>query len=173
MQVKDSVAVITGAGSSIGAALARRFADAGAASVVAVDRNLAAAAAVADEINGVPELVEVTDPVAVTGLVERTLAREGRIDVFCSNAGITTGVGLDDPDAIWQRAFRVHVMSHVYAARAVLPSMLQRGRGWLISTASAAGLLTSPATRRTRSPSPAGWPLPSGSRSPTARAASG
>jgi len=144
MQVKDSVAVITGAGSGIGAALARRFADAGAASVVAVDRNLAAAAAVADEINGVPELVEVTDPVAVTGLVERTLAREGRIDVFCSNAGITTGVGLDDPDAIWQRAFRVHVMAHVYAARAVLPSMLQRGRGWLISTASAAGLLTSP-----------------------------
>lgn len=144
MQLTDAVTVITGGGSGIGAALARRFAAEGAAEVVVVDRDLSAAASVADEVAGVPELVDVTDAAAVNGLVERTLARTGRIDLFCSNAGITTGVGLDDPDGIWHRALQVNVMAHVYAARAVLPGMLERGRGWLLSTASAAGLLTSP-----------------------------
>ena len=144
MQLTESVAVITGGGSGIGAALARRFAAEGAAEIVVADRDLSAAAAVADEVGGVPELVDVTDPAAVNGLVERTLARNGAIDVFCSNAGIATGVGLDDPDGIWHRTLEVNLMSHVYAARAVLPSMLERGSGWLLSTASAAGLLTSP-----------------------------
>jgi NAD(P)-dependent dehydrogenase (short-subunit alcohol dehydrogenase family) len=144
MQLTDSVAVVTGGGSGIGAALARRFAAEGAAEVVVVDRDLSAAAAVADEVGGVPELVDVTDPAAVNGLVERTLARSGGIDLFCSNAGIATGVGLDDPDDVWHQALEVNLMSHVYAARAVLPGMLERGRGWLLSTASAAGLLTSP-----------------------------
>jgi NAD(P)-dependent dehydrogenase (short-subunit alcohol dehydrogenase family) len=110
---------------------------------VVVDRDLAAAQAVADEIDGVAELVDVTDAAAVNGLVERTLDRDGRVDLFCSNAGIATGVGLDDLDA-WHRAFAVNCLAHVHAARAVLPSMLERGRGWLLNTASAAGLLTSP-----------------------------
>jgi NAD(P)-dependent dehydrogenase (short-subunit alcohol dehydrogenase family) len=144
MQLTDSVVVVTGGGSGIGAALARRFAAEGAAEVVVVDRDLAAAATVADEVGGVPELVDVADAAAVNGLVERTLARSGRIDLFCANAGLATGVGLEDPDGIWQRTLEVNLMSHVYAARAVLPSMLERGRGWLLSTASAAGLLTSP-----------------------------
>ena len=98
----------------------------------------------ADEVDGVAELVDVTDPAAVNGLVERTLARDGQIDLFCSNAGITTGVGLDDPDDRWHAAFEVNLMAHVYAARAVVPAMLERGHGWLLNTASAAGLLTSP-----------------------------
>ena len=68
----------------------------------------------------------------------------GRIDLFCSNAGITTGVELDDPDDLWHKAYEVNVMAHVYAARAVLPGMLERGSGYLLNTASAAGLLTSP-----------------------------
>ena len=76
--------------------------------------------------------------------MQRTLAREGRIDLFCSNAGILTGVGLEDADDVWHRAFDVNVMAHVYAARAVLPAMLERGRGYLLNTASAAGLLTTP-----------------------------
>ena len=143
MQLTDTVAVITGGGSGIGAALARRFAAEGAAEIVVVDRDLSAAVAVADEVGGVPELVDVTDPAAVNGLVERTLARSGQIDIFCSNAGIATGGGLDDDD-MWQRVLAVNTMAHVYAARAVLPSMLERGRGYLLQTASAAGLLTSP-----------------------------
>src|SRR4051794_15364201 len=114
MQLTNRVAVITGGGSGIGAALAHRFAAEGAAEVVVVDRDLSAAAAVADEVGGVPELVDVTDAVAVNALVERTLARNGRIDLFCSNAGIATGVGLDDPDGVWHRTLEVNLMAHVY-----------------------------------------------------------
>src|SRR6202012_5967373 len=72
------------------------------------------------------------------------LARHGRIDLFCSNAGITTGVELDDPDDPWHQPLEANLMAHVYAARAVLPGMLERGSGYLLNTASAAGLLTSP-----------------------------
>jgi NAD(P)-dependent dehydrogenase (short-subunit alcohol dehydrogenase family) len=144
VDVHDAVVVVTGGGSGIGAALARRCAEGGARRVVVVDRELDRALAVADEIDGVAELVDVTDAAAVTGLVDRTLARDGVIDLFCSNAGIATGAGLEDADGAWLRAFEVNVLAQVYAARAVLPSMLARGRGWLLNTASAAGLLTSP-----------------------------
>jgi NAD(P)-dependent dehydrogenase (short-subunit alcohol dehydrogenase family) len=144
MNLDGAVAVVTGGGSGIGAALARRFAAEGARRVVVVDRDLGAAETVAEEVDGVPELVDVTDAAAINALVERTIARDGQIDLFCSNAGITTGVGIDDPDDLWHRAFDVNVMAHVYAARAVLPAMLERGRGYLLQTASAAGLLTSP-----------------------------
>jgi NAD(P)-dependent dehydrogenase (short-subunit alcohol dehydrogenase family) len=144
MRITDGVAVVTGGACGIGAAVARRFVAEGARSVVVVDRDLGAAQAVADDIDGVAEVVDVADPVAINGLVDRTLAREGQIDLFCSNAGIATGVGLDDPDDMWRRAFDVNLMAHVYAARAVLPGMLARGQGWLLNTASAAGLLTSP-----------------------------
>jgi NAD(P)-dependent dehydrogenase (short-subunit alcohol dehydrogenase family) len=144
MDVRDAVVVVTGAASGIGAALARRFAADGARRVVVVDLQLGAAQAVADEIGGVAEQVDVTDATAVNGLVDRTLARDGQIDLFCSNAGILTGVGLDDPADLWHRAYEVNVMAHVHAARAVVPAMLERGQGWLLNTASAAGLLTSP-----------------------------
>ena len=145
MNVAGAVVVVTGGASGIGAALVRRFAQAGAKRVIVVDRELGAAQDMADEVDGVAEPIDVTDAAAVNGLVERTIAREGQIDLFCSNAGIATGVGLDDPGDAWHRAFEVNTMAHVYAARAVLPGMLQRGRGYLLQTASAAGLLTSPA----------------------------
>jgi NAD(P)-dependent dehydrogenase (short-subunit alcohol dehydrogenase family) len=144
MDVGDQVVVVTGGGSGIGAALCRRFAHDGAAAVVVVDRHADGAASVADEIGGVAEALDVCDPAAVAALVQRTVQRFGRIDLFCSNAGITTGVELDDPDDLWHQAYELHVMAHVYAARAVLPGMLERGRGYLLNTASAAGLLTSP-----------------------------
>ena len=144
MQIKDTVVVVTGGASGIGAALARRFHADGARRIVVVDRDLGGAQGVADEVDGVAECVDVTDAAAVNGLVDRTLAREGHIDLFCSNAGIATGIGLDDPDDAWHRAFDVNVMSQVYAARAVVPAMVARGSGWLLNTASAAGLLTSP-----------------------------
>jgi NAD(P)-dependent dehydrogenase (short-subunit alcohol dehydrogenase family) len=144
VQVQDAVVIVTGGGSGIGAAMCRRFAGDGARAVVVVDRDGDAADAVADEVGGIGAAADVTDDATVRALVERTVARFGRIDLFCSNAGITTGVALDDPADLWHRAYEVNVMAHVHAARAVLPSMLARGSGWLLNTASAAGLLTSP-----------------------------
>ena len=144
MNVKDAVVVVTGAGSGIGAALARRFAAEGAAAVVVSDRDSEAAAAVAAEIGAIPYTVDVTDAAAVADLVAHTERDRGRVDLFCSNAGIAAGAGLDAPDQAWRDAFDVHVMAHVHAARAVLPGMLARGRGYLLNTASAAGLLTGP-----------------------------
>jgi NAD(P)-dependent dehydrogenase (short-subunit alcohol dehydrogenase family) len=143
MNVEGKVCVVTGGASGIGAAMARRFAREGAQRVVVVDRNLDAARQVAGEIDGVAEQVDVTDPAAVRDLVERVEATDGRIDLFASNAGIATGGGLDD-DEMWHRVLEVNTMAHVYAARAVLPGMLERGGGYLLQTASAAGLLTSP-----------------------------
>lgn len=146
MDLTDKVVVVTGAGSGIGAALARRFAAEGAAQVVVADRQDGTAQAVAGELGPVAtaETLDVCDAAAVAGLVERTVERCGHIDLFCSNAGIGTGVGLDGPDEMWRQAFEVHVMAHLYAARAVIPHMLARGSGYLLNTASAAGLLTLP-----------------------------
>ncbi len=144
MELQDAVVVVTGAGSGIGAALARRSAAEGAAAVVVSDRDGAAAQRVADEIGGTADTTDVTDEAAVAALVERTLAAHGRIDLFCSNAGVFTGAGLEVDTAVWQQVFAVNVLSHVYAARAVLPSMLERGSGHLLNVASAAGLLTTP-----------------------------
>ena len=143
MIIKDSVVVVTGGGSGIGAAMARRFHVGGAAAVIVADLNGDAAQRVAAEVGGTAMTVDVTNPDAIAGLVDATLQQHGRIDLFCSNAGITTGVGLEDLDA-WRLAYDVHVLAHVSAAKAVLPSMLERGSGYLLNTASAAGLLTSP-----------------------------
>ncbi|HEY2894096.1 MAG TPA: SDR family oxidoreductase, partial [Pirellulales bacterium] len=76
-------------------------------------------------------------------LVAEAIKKYGPIDLFCSNAGIATGGGVEAPDSDWQKIWDVHVMAHIYAARAVLPSMVERGQGYLLQTASAAGLLTS------------------------------
>ncbi len=144
MQLKDAVTVVTGAGSGIGAALARRFAAEGAAAVVVSDRDGAAAEAVAAGFGGSPDATDVADEAAVAALVERTLDAHGRIDLFCSNAGVFAGGGVEVLTEIWQQVFAVNVLAHVHAARAVLPSMLERGSGYLLNVASAAGLLTTP-----------------------------
>ena len=99
--------------------------------------------AVAAEIGGVAIIADVGIERDVVKVVRQTLAAHGRIDLFCSNAGIGGGeAGLDLPDADWQRFWQVNLMSHIYAARAVLPAMLEAGSGYLLQTASAAGLLT-------------------------------
>ncbi|HLI24564.1 MAG TPA: SDR family oxidoreductase [Acidimicrobiales bacterium] len=136
-----SVALVTGAGSGIGAALARRLAAEG-ARVAVVDRDGAKAGEVAAAIPGALAVpADVTDEGEVRGAVERVERDLGPIDTYCSNAGIGGAPGLG-ADGEWQAMWSVHVLAHLYGARAVLPGMAQRGGGRLVLTASAAGLLS-------------------------------
>ena len=144
MKLGGKVVVVTGGGNGIGRALCRRFSKEEAKAIVVADMNAATAKQVADEIGGTAVTCDVSREADVVSLVSLTLAQHGGIDLFCSNAGIGTGAGIEGSDAVWRQAFDVHVMAHVYAARAVLPGMLDRGHGYLLNTASAAGLLTSP-----------------------------
>jgi NAD(P)-dependent dehydrogenase (short-subunit alcohol dehydrogenase family) len=141
MNVRDAACVVTGGASGIGHALARRFAAEGARAVVVVDRD-ERARDVAAEFGGQALIADVGSGDEVARVVADTLATHGAIDLFCSNAGIGGGHGsLETSDEDWDRIWRVNVMAHVHAARAVLPSMLAAGRGYLLQTASAAGLL--------------------------------
>lgn len=144
MELRDRVTIITGAGSGIGRAVAQRFAAEGARRVVCADLNEANAVATAEEIGPVARGVglDVADEAAVRALVAEVEAADGPIDVFFSNAGYGLPGGLDVPNEEWVRMMDVHFMSHLYAARAVVPSMVARGEGYILSTASAAGLLT-------------------------------
>ncbi len=142
MKLQDKCVVVTGAASGIGAALARRFAAEGARAVVLADVQADALAAVAGEIDGVAVTCDVTDSGSIAALVDTAEARCGPVDLFCSNAGIVVPGGAELPDDEWQRSIDVNVMAHVYAARVLVPRMLERGGGYLLQTASAAGLLT-------------------------------
>ncbi len=142
MKLDGKIAVITGAAGGIGRALARRFAAEGAAGLVLSDLDPDAVAKLATELDAHPVAADVTDEAQVKALVDAALERYGRVDLFCSNAGILSGAGIEAPNEIWQRSWAVNVQAHVYAARAVLPSMLARGEGYLLQTCSAAGLLT-------------------------------
>lgn len=142
MKPEGKVAVVTGGGNGIGRALCRRFAAEGARGVVVSDLDEKAAAQVAEEIGGLAVVTDVGVEADVIRLVERATAKYGQIDLFCSNAGIGTDGGVETSDGAWQRIWGINFMAHVYAARAVLPAMLERGDGYLLQTASAAGLLT-------------------------------
>jgi NAD(P)-dependent dehydrogenase (short-subunit alcohol dehydrogenase family) len=147
MRVEGKVVVVTGAGRGIGRALARRFAAEGAKGVAVGDLDQDNAEAVAAEIasTGAGALGLRTDVGVerdVRALVEAAEEAFGPVDLCCSNAGIAIGGGVEASDDDWQRIWDVNLMAHVYAARAVLPSMLARGEGYLLNTASAAGLLT-------------------------------
>jgi NAD(P)-dependent dehydrogenase (short-subunit alcohol dehydrogenase family) len=134
--------VITGGASGIGAALARRFANEGARGIVVADTQPGPLQTVADEIGGLAFRCDVTDEAQVRALVETAENRFGPIDLFCSNAGIIVPGSEAVHDDDWARSIDVNVMAHVYAARAVVPGMIERGGGYLLQTASAAGLLT-------------------------------
>lgn len=142
MHIKDKVVVVTGGGNGIGAAMCRRFAKEGAADVIVSDLDPAAADRVAAEISGRAIACDVSSEPEVQALVDQTIQQCGRIDVFCSNAGITVKGGLECPNEDWTRMWDVNVMSRLYAARAVVPKMLEQGNGYLVHTASAAGVLT-------------------------------
>jgi NAD(P)-dependent dehydrogenase (short-subunit alcohol dehydrogenase family) len=147
MEIKDRVAVVTGGASGIGRSVSLALAEHGAAAVVVSDVDADGAAMVAAEITGRGwQALAVTADVAsepdVQALAARAQQEFGRIDLFCSNAGIIVPGGIEVPDAAWSRMWASNVHSHVYVARAVLPGMLARGEGYLVITASAAGLLT-------------------------------
>ncbi len=142
MELAGKVAVVTGGASGIGEALIERFKAEGARALVVVDRDEAGAQAVADRVGGTAVGLDVTDEDAIKAVVADTVAAHGALDVFVSNAGYVTQGGLEAANDEIQRMWEVHVMSHVYAARAAVPVMVERGGGYLLNTASAAGLLT-------------------------------
>ena len=142
MKIQDAVCVITGGSGGIGKAMAAAFLEAGAEAVVLADLDASAVQHAATELNCEGRVCNVTDESDIVDLVRHCESRYGRIDLFCSNAGAGgEGVLTDAENAVWQLQWELHVMSHVYAARAVLPGMLERGQGYLLNTASAAGLL--------------------------------
>ena len=143
MNPKGKVCVVTGGASGIGEATRARFAKAGAKGVVVADLNADKLAAVARDINGLAVVTDVAKEADIKALVAAAEAKYGPVDIFFSNAGISRKGQEDASDADWDISWRVHVMSHVFAARAVLPGMLTRGSGYLLNTASAAGLLAS------------------------------
>lgn len=142
MELNDKVAVITGGSGGIGRSMAKAFLAKGARTVVLADLDPDAVAAAAAEIGCEAATCDVTEESQIVALVESTLTNHGPIDLFCSNAGAGgTGVLTDAANEVWQNQWELHVMSHLYAARAVIPSMVANGGGYLLNTASAAGLL--------------------------------
>lgn len=147
MEIDGRIVVVTGGGGGIGRALCEAFAAAGAAAVVVADIDGDAAQRVAARLRADGhEAIGLRCDVAVeadtVAVVDAAVAAFGHIDIFCANAGIVVAGGVEVPDAEWERIWEVNVRSHVHAARAVVPAMLERGEGYLITTASAAGLLT-------------------------------
>jgi NAD(P)-dependent dehydrogenase (short-subunit alcohol dehydrogenase family) len=142
MDIREKVVLITGGASGIGAAMARRFAQAGAGMVVVTDIDAVGIASVADEIGGAAFVLDVTDEDRTAEVIAQVEGSYGRIDLLCLNAGIPTDGSVDAPNEEWQRTWEVNVMAHVYATRHALPGMLERGSGYILTTASAAGLLT-------------------------------
>jgi NAD(P)-dependent dehydrogenase (short-subunit alcohol dehydrogenase family) len=141
MELTGRVIVVTGAGRGIGRALVRRFAAEAPKALVAADIDHAGAQSVAAEVGGDAVQCDVSDEADLVRLVKQTETSHGRIDLFCSNAGIAVAGGPEASDADWQRIWEVNLLSHVYAARHVLPGMLARHDGYIVGTVSAAGLL--------------------------------
>jgi NAD(P)-dependent dehydrogenase (short-subunit alcohol dehydrogenase family) len=147
MKVTGKVVIVTGGASGIGKALVERFHTEGAAALIVADMNGAGAEAVAKSVGGIALQADVTKEADVEKIVRTAEDRFGRIDLVCSNAGISRGdPDIDNPgspsNADWELAWGVNVMAHVYAARYALPGMIARKSGWFLNTVSAAGLLS-------------------------------
>jgi NAD(P)-dependent dehydrogenase (short-subunit alcohol dehydrogenase family) len=143
MKVKDKVCIVTGAAGGIGEAVARRYAKEGAKGVVVADLDKGRLEGVAKAISGVAVACDVAKEADIRHLIAEAERHYGPVDVFFSNAGIGRGGQEDALDEDWAASWGIHVMAHVYAARALVPGMLDRKSGYLINTASAAGLLAS------------------------------
>ncbi|MFT4708188.1 MAG: NAD(P)-dependent dehydrogenase (short-subunit alcohol dehydrogenase family) [Ascidiaceihabitans sp.] len=141
MELKDKIIVVTGAASGIGRAMCIRYAAEGAKAVICVDRDEAGAQETAKQINSIAIKVDVAIEGEITAMIDRVETEVGPIDLFCSNAGISVAGGVEVPNDDWQRIWDINVMSHVWAARRLVPLMSARGGGYLLNTSSAAGLL--------------------------------
>ena len=143
MEIKNKRVVVTGAASGIGKALCEAFQEAEAQSIVCVDLNLDGAKETADSVGGIAVQANVGQEPDIISVIEKANSLSGGIDIFCSNAGIGGVPGFFEVETTdWQNIWEVNVQSHIFAAKHVLPQMLDRGEGYLMSTASAAGLLT-------------------------------
>jgi NAD(P)-dependent dehydrogenase (short-subunit alcohol dehydrogenase family) len=143
MELAGRHVVVTGGAGGIGRALVRRFAQEDARALVVADLEIEAANAIAQEVDGLALALDAGSEESVRSVIAAATEANGPIDVFISNAGVPGGMGgPETEDALWDEAWRVNVMAHVWASRALLPEMLERGEGYLINTASAAGLLT-------------------------------
>jgi len=142
MKLADRVIVVTGGARGIGRALCERFARESPRGIVVADLDYEKAKLVAEEIGGLAIACDVAQEEQIQQLVADTESKYGPIDLFCANAGILIPGDLELSNDQWRRTFDVNFMAHVYSARAVLPGMLERGSGYLLHTASAAGLLT-------------------------------
>ena len=149
MELKDRIVVVTGAAGGIGSACARRFADEQPALIVCADLDQVGAEAVAASINAkagrevaVARGCDVGREQSVKALIDEIASSHGVIDLYFANAGIAVGAGPEAPDEVWDRAWRINTMAHVWASRHLLPAWLARGEGYLVTTASMAGILT-------------------------------
>jgi NAD(P)-dependent dehydrogenase (short-subunit alcohol dehydrogenase family) len=145
MDPEGKVIVVTGAAGGIGGALVRALLERGARSVVAADLDGSGVGRLSEELGAArvaPRALDVCDEDATRVLVEEIEEEIGTIDVWFANAGLATGSGPEASDEEWERQWRVNVMSHVYAARLLLPGWIERGEGHLVTTASMAGILT-------------------------------
>ncbi|MBU1195564.1 MAG: SDR family oxidoreductase [Proteobacteria bacterium] len=147
MQIKDKVVVVTGGANGIGKAMCQRFMQEKARAVVVADIDEQKVSEVAAELSCFGIQADVTVESDIIRIVEKTQKEIGPIDLFCSNAGIISSdapgwTAASSDNAVWKKSWEVHVMAHVYAARAVLPGMIKRGKGYLLNTSSAAGLLS-------------------------------
>ena len=141
MKVNEKIVVVTGAGSGIGRALVQRFVTEGAVQVVAVDINADHVAETAAMSDCLAMTADVSREADIQRVIAETEDQVGAIDLFCSNAGVGLGPSEQSPDEEWLASWEVNVMSHVYAARHLIPRMTERGGGYFLHTASAAGLL--------------------------------
>jgi NAD(P)-dependent dehydrogenase (short-subunit alcohol dehydrogenase family) len=146
VEIEGRQIVVTGAAGGIGRALCRRMAADGARAVVLADRDLQGAQKLAAELGERASAIELdaSSEASVKSLIEQATAANGEIDIFISNAGVPGALGgpVEADEAAWKEAWNVNVMAHVWASKALLPSMLAREEGYLVNTASAAGLLT-------------------------------
>jgi NAD(P)-dependent dehydrogenase (short-subunit alcohol dehydrogenase family) len=142
MEVKDKVIVVTGGASGIGRAMVERFHAEGAKHIVVADLDAGGAEVVARSVSGRGSGIDVASEKQIIELIETTESEAGPIDLFCSNAGIGLGKDLNEPVEVWQKIWEVNTLSHVYAAKHLVPRMKARGGGYLLNTASAAGLLS-------------------------------
>ncbi len=142
MNIKDKIVVITGGASGIGRAMATRFINDGAKQVVIADVNADGLNEVATQIGARAIATDVSDEAAVKSLIKTTEDDYGQIDLLCNNAGIGSPGGPEVDNECWEQIWQINVMAHVYAARAALPHMLSRQDGYILNTASAAGLLS-------------------------------